>query len=65
LNINQNSIYLKLIPFYDFIYEGDIFTIEEDKDLNDLVKKLLKKNPNERISWKEYFEHQFFKKYEY
>jgi len=39
--------------------------IEEDKDLDDLVRKLLEFNPNERITWKDYFEHPFFKKYEY
>ena len=58
-------LYFGVNPFDKFLIDGDISTIEEDKDLNDLVRKLLKKNPNERISWKEYFEHQFFKKYEY
>ena len=41
------------------------FKIEEDKELEDLLKKLLKENPNERINWKDYFEHAFFKQYEY
>ena len=39
--------------------------IEEDKELEDLLQKLLKENPDERINWKDYFEHAFFKQYEY
>ena len=41
------------------------FSIEEDKELEDLIKKILKENPNERITWEEYFAHPFFKQYEY
>ena len=33
----------------------------EDKNLHDLILKMLNPNVNERISWKEYFEHPFFK----
>ena len=40
-------------------------TIDEDKQLEDLIIKLLKENPDERITWEEYFEHPFFKQYEY
>ena len=40
-------------------------TIDEDKQLEDLLIKLLKENPDERITWEEYFEHPFFKQYEY
>ena len=39
--------------------------ILEDKNLEDLINKLLKKNGKERITWEEYFEHPFFKQYEY
>ena len=39
--------------------------IDEDKQLEDLLKRLLKENPDERITWEEYFEHPFFKQYEY
>ena len=39
--------------------------ILEDKNLEDLINKLLKKNEKERITWEEYFEHPFFKQYEY
>ena len=39
--------------------------IDEDKQFEDLLIKLLKENPDERITWKEYFNHPFFKQYEY
>ena len=41
------------------------FKIEEDIQLEDLIKKLLKENPDERINWEEYFEHPFFKQNNY
>ena len=41
------------------------FKIEEDIQLEDLIKKLLKENPDERLNWEEYFEHPFFKQYNY
>ena len=33
----------------------------DNQELNDLMKNLLKINPNERLSWEEYFSHKFFK----
>ena len=33
----------------------------DNQELNDLMKNLLKINPNERLSWEEYFNHKFFK----
>ena len=33
----------------------------ENKELEDLIKKLLEKEPSKRIDWKDYFEHKFFK----
>jgi len=33
----------------------------ENQELNDLIKKLLEKDPLKRINWDEYFSHQFFK----
>ena len=36
-----------------------------NKQFEELLIKLLKENPDERITWKEYFEHPFFKQYEY
>ena len=32
----------------------------ENEELNDLIRKLLKKDPKERISWENYFNHSFF-----
>ena len=43
----------------------EIIKIEEDKELEDLLIKLLKENPDERITWIDYFNHPFFKQYEY
>ena len=34
-----------------------------DKDLDDLISKLLTENPKKRINWKQYFNHPFFKKF--
>ena len=65
IGVTMYLLYLGRNPYDDLFFNNDISIIEEDKDLNDLVRKLLKKNPDERISWKEYFEHPFFKKYEY
>ncbi len=33
-----------------------------DNELNDLINRMLKINENERISWNNYFNHNFFKK---
>ena len=33
----------------------------ENEDLNDLISKLLEKDPLKRISWEDYFNHPFFK----
>ena len=32
-----------------------------NKDLDDLIKKLLEKNPEKRLTWEQYLNHQFFK----
>ena len=62
-------LYFNSYPFYKNstinLKDNMNFQIEEDKKLEDLLKKLLKEDPEERISWKEYFEHPFFKQYEY
>ena len=39
--------------------------IEEDSLFDDLIRKLLREYPDERITWEDYFEHPFFKQYEY
>ena len=49
------------VPFHYF----NIGTIPEEfnnKNLNDLVKRLIVVDPKLRIDWKEYFNHPFFKK---
>ena len=38
-----------------------VLDVIEDAKLKDLLSKLLVKEPENRISWKEYFEHDFFK----
>ena len=45
---------------YEDIMSGKELKKIRDKDLNDLVNKMLKKNENERISWDDYFNHPFF-----
>jgi serine/threonine protein kinase len=45
---------------------GNIYFVEEnlkrinDPNLNDLMIKLLKIDPKERITWEDYFNHSFF-----
>ena len=61
-------LYFGKFPYYNGDRRGKVdfnFKIEEDSQLEDLLRKLLKENPKERISWNEYFEHPFFKQYEY
>ena len=40
---------------------GNISIKTDDSDLDDLLTKLLKINPKERINWNDYFKHPFFK----
>ena len=71
-NIGANIYYFyfgyipREAPGLDFNEEEDSLNIqiEEDKQLEDLLKKLLKNNPRNRITWEKYFEHPFFKQYE-
>ena len=69
------GILIYYMLFGEYPYEGkrDMMIIKqiesdkkikkcEDKELQDLMSKMLKKNVNERISWNEYFNHPFFKK---
>ena len=56
------------LPFVRIYANNEInmnIKIEEDRQLEDLLIKLLKENSDERITWEEYFEHPFFKQYEY
>ena len=42
-------------------FENKFLKKTDDKDLDDLIKLLLEKDPNKRIGWKKYFSHPFFK----
>ena len=57
------SLYWKNLNLDNFNYV--IKKIEEDLLLDDLIRKLLVADPNKRITWNEYFEHPFFKQFEY
>ena len=62
------QLYFWKYPFDDFsdstYISENLPKIEEDKDFDDLIRKILKNELNERISWKDYFEHRFFMKYD-
>ena len=50
---------------YQNNYEIDNLVVDfdnsiEDKDFKDLLTKMLKINPKNRLNWKEYFYHPFF-----
>ena len=50
------------IPFDNELYQNyKILPDPQDPLLKDLINKLLIKEPNKRISWDEYFNHEFFK----
>jgi len=71
LGVNIYQLYTKKPP-YTGQFESHILkqinklgqsvlNVIEDEKLKDLLSKLLVKNPEQRLSWKEYFEHDFFK----
>ena len=67
IGITIYNLYFGKLP-YDDKYKKKLnnnFEIEEDRKLEDLIKKLIKENPDERITWEDYFNHPFFKQYEY
>ena len=60
------------LNFYEFVkkymenYESDNIMIEfdksiEDNDFKDLIKRMVKLNPKNRLTWELYFSHPFFK----
>ena len=60
--ILDESIYLKYHEYYEkdnyqIIFSNNI----EDNNFKDLIIKMLKLNPKNRLTWEEYFNHQFFK----
>ena len=54
---NGNTEYL-IVKSID---EGLKLKLTNNELLNDLIRKMLTANPEKRINWKDYFEHQFFK----
>ena len=61
------SSYEKCVIIYNNYYEKDDFIVEFDKeiidqDFKDLICKMIKINPKNRLDWKDYFNHNFFKK---
>ena len=71
LGVNIFQLYTKKPPYggnvekvilnqIDKLGQG-VLDVIKDYKLKDLLSKLLVKDPNKRISWDEYFEHQFFK----
>ena len=64
-------MYTKQFPYISNVEKGILDLIEknkqtildviDDEKLKDLLSKLLVRNPDNRISWEEYFEHPFFK----
>ena len=64
------QMYTKQFPYVAKVEKGilnlidkhkqTILNVIKDEKLKDLLSKLLVKNPDERMSWDEYFEHPFF-----
>ena len=55
-----------LVIFYANNYEKDNYDIQFDEslkneDFKNLLRKMLKINPNNRLKWEQYFSHPFFK----
>ena len=69
LGVNIYQLYTKKPPYtgnYEISILNDIkqkgktvLNKIKDQNLYDLLSKLLEKDPNKRISWEEYFEHEF------
>ena len=64
LFFNENPIGESDFAYYNTLEELDQYDVNstDNENLDDLIQKLLIKDPNKRIKWKEYFEHPFFKK---
>ena len=71
LGVNIYQLYTKKPPYsgkfdkvilqqIDKLGQSVLDVVKDDK-LKDLLSKLLVKDPKDRISWEEYFEHEFFK----
>jgi len=67
------GIIIYFLLFKEYPYNGNEYSIIQqinenkklkdidDNELNDLVKRMLNSNINDRINWEDYFEHSFFK----
>ena len=73
-NIRKNSDLFSIGVTIYYLYFGkfhfpsdplEYIKIEEDRQLEDLLKKLLIRDPDKRINWEEYFAHPFFRQYLY
>ena len=53
----EENVLIKMIDKY----VNRLFKEIKNKELDDLIKKLLEKEPSKRINWDEYFNHIFFK----
>ena len=67
LNHPYGKNFIEFLTKYKDNYDKDDLNIDFDesiknKDFKDLIKKMIKLNPKNRISWDDYFEHPFFKK---
>ena len=56
----------EFVKKYNINYETDNLKIEFNKDIDnenfkDLITKMIKLNPKHRLTWKQYFDHKFFK----
>ena len=70
LGIIIYQLYTKEYPYHAPVEKGILNQINKkgktvlndikDEQLKDLLSKLLEKNPKKRISWEDYFNHQFF-----
>ena len=71
LGVNIYQLYTKKPPYsgaYDNVILNQInklgqsvLNVIKDAKLKDLLSKLLVRDPQYRITWKEYYEHPFFK----
>ncbi len=64
--VEDTKSYIQYGNVYNNNYEKDDFKIEFDKsiknkDFIDLITKIIKLNPKNRLKWDEYFDHPFFK----
>ena len=75
IGLTMYYLYFGTLPFTSYSlsefnellsYPKDVkVTIKEDKQLENLINRLLRINANERINWQEYFVHPFFQQYKY